>query len=742
MTDMQSTVITGDFAGLQATEQPFYIPATSGASRPRRSLKHNDTFAVFDSHGDIGATAGGPDGLFDFDTRFLSHLELLINGTQPLLLGSTVRDDNLHLYVDLTNPDIFFENAIVLPKDTVHISRILYLRKGVLRERISVQNHGNTNIAINLSVAFDADFADIFEVRGIRRAHRGKSAKRVVGTNDVIMTYDGLDGLKRETSLCFEPTPDRLSPSIATYTLTLKPGGRSSIFIAASCRGLAKSTMPFFTGLRGAYRERKDVTDKVASIETSNSTLNETLCRSMSDFYMLVSETEQGSYPSAGIPWYSTTFGRDGLIAAMQMLWLDPSIAKGVLRRLAHFQATEVDPASDAQPGKILHEMRGGEMSALHEVPFGLYYGSVDATPLFVMLVGLYVERTGDTALAAELWPAVERAIGWMNGAGDCDGDGFVEYSRAKETGLSNQGWKDSHDAIFHADGRMAEGPIALVEVQAYVYAAKCQAANCAMLLGKAERAAELLAEAEALRQKFERAFWSDKLGSYVIALDGRKRQCVVRSSNAGHALFAGIASPDRAWQLAKQLLSSDFYSGWGIRTIARGESRYNPMSYHNGSIWPHDNALIAGGFANYGLKAEIVPVFDALARAATYMDQRRLPELYCGFQRKRGRGPTLYPVACAPQAWASGAPFMVLQAALGVEFDTSLCEVRLMNPVVPVGVGEIIVRGLQLCGDSVDFSVRRDGQAVSLRVLRRTGSLRVTLASQKPTMSKGAGRL
>ncbi len=721
-------------------EQPFYIAATGSASRPRRALKHNDTFAVFDSHGDIGAVSGGADGLFDFDTRFLSHLELLINGAQPLLLGSTVKDDNLHLYVDLTNPDQYFQNSLVLPKDTIHISRTIYLRDGALHERIVLENHSRSDVQLSLSIAYNCDFADIFEVRGMRRPHRGHARKRVVGSNDVVLSYEGLDGKLRETAICFEPAPSLLQPSIATYTIALRASSRQAVFITASCRGpRGQSTVPFFKGLRSGNRERTAAMRGVATVETSSSALNEVLRRSMSDFYMLVSETDQGAYPYAGIPWYSTTFGRDGLIAAMQMLWLDPNIAKGVLRRLAHHQADGEDPSRDAQPGKIVHEMRGGEMAALNEVPFGLYYGSVDATLLFVMLLGFYADRTDDLGLVAELWPNVERALGWMGGPGDVDGDGFIEYYRARETGLSNQGWKDAYDAVFHADGRLAEGPIALVEIQAYAYAAKQQAAKCAMRLGKLDRAEALLGEAEALRVKFEKAFWSPDMRTYVLALDGMKKPCAVRASNAGHALFAGIASPQRARQVATTLLSSDFNSGWGIRTVANGESRYNPMSYHNGSVWPHDNALFAAGLARYGLKADIEPIFEGLCRAAGYMDHRRLPELFCGFRRKRGRGPTLYPVACSPQAWATGAPFMMLQAMLGLEFDPANSEIRLRNPFVPAFVGEITIAGLRLGNASVDFSVRRDGSAVSLRVLRSDGPIRVTVASDAGDLGRSA---
>jgi glycogen debranching enzyme len=360
-------------------------------------------------------------------------------------------------------------------------------------------------------------------------------------------------------------------------------------------------------------------------------------------------------------------------------------------------------------------------------VPFGLYYDTVDATPLFVMLAGLYAERTGDNATIAELWPAIEAALGWIDGPGDPDGDGFIEYYRATEEGLANQGWKDSQDAIFHADGRLAEGPIALAEVQGYVYYAKLLAARCAERLGRMHDARRLKAEADLLADRFDANFWCPELGTYALALDGKKEPCRVRSSNAGQVLFTGIAKPERALEVGKGMLRPQFFSGWGIRTIANTEARYNPMSYHNGSVWPHDNALIAMGLSKYGLKDELDLVFQGLFDAASSLDLRRLPELICGFPRRSGRAPTLFPVAGSPQAMASATPFALLEASLGIEFDCAANEIRLRNPRLPSFLNEVVLRNLQLKAASVDLKVRRKASEVIVDVLGTQGQVHVT---------------
>ena len=726
--DVVTQIITARITE-HVAESPFYIPMTGPAARPRRSLKHDDTFIVLDSHGDIGASAGGPDGLFNADTRYLARLEMMLEDVQPLLLGSNMRDDNSALTVDLTNSDVYRDGRLTLQKDTLHIVRSIFLWRGTAYQRIGLQNHGDLAASFDLTLLFDNDFADLFEVRGERRPRRGIGSSKLLGPTDVVLEYCGLDEQTRITALHFDPRPTRLSVNTATYHFDLEPGHVTSLFVAVSCnKPIMHKPVPFFRGLLAHRREMRNSTAGAASIETSNNIFNEVLCQAMADLNMLMTETPQGRYPYAGIPWYSTTFGRDGLITALQMLWVDPRIAKGVLKRLALFQAKAVDPLSDAAPGKILHEMRGGEMAALREVPFAQYYGSVDSTPLFVLLAGLYLERTGDVETLRELWPAVEAGLQWIDGPGDPDRDGFIEYQRATDEGLRNQGWKDSFDAIFHADGTLAEGNIALAEVQGYVFAGKQLAAQAARRLGFADKALRLDAEAERLRERFEAAFWCEELGTYALALDGAKQPCKVRTSNAGQILFSGMVREDRARRIAADLMSQKFFSGWGIRTVAAGEARYNPMSYHDGSIWPHDNALIALGFARYGLKHSVAHLFKGLFDAASYMELRRLPELFCGFRRERRRGPVLYPVACAPQAWASATPFTLLEAALGLEFDTARGEIRLRDPRLPEFLNDVVLRDLRLGASSVDLRLRRHGDEVSLEVLRTRGQIQVSI--------------
>jgi len=696
--------------------------------RRLRSLKDGDAFAVFDEYGDIGVIGRGPEGLYFNDTRFLSWFDFRFEGQRPLLLSSVIQDDNAALSITLANPDVHADGVISLPRDTIAIERTKFLWRAVCYERIGFRNYADSTTHFRIEIGFGADFHDLFEVRGTSRERRG-TCTSVVANDRVQYYYKGLDDLKRKTEMVFWPPPPRLEANRATFNFALAPNARKSLFVWVLCEDRNKPECDSFGhAFRARRRAIREKATGIATIESSNELFNEVCRRATADLYMLMTRIRYGIYPYAGIPWYSTVFGRDGIITAMLLLWLDPSVAKGVLGFLAETQAKTFDSASDAQPGKILHEARKGEMALLGEVPFKLYYGTVDATPLFVMLAGMYFDRTGDITTIAAIWPNIKAALAWIDTFGDLDGDGFVEYERQNESGLINQGWKDSYDSIFHADGELASGPIALCEVQGYVYAAKMHAARLAPFMGELDLEAKLRREAAGLQLKFEAAFWCEDLGTFALALDGNKKPCRVRTSNAGHALFTGIASPIRAARVAETLLSPDSFSGWGIRTVANGEARFNPISYHNGSIWPHDNAMIALGFARYGFVSQAARVFSAMFEAAGYQELRRLPELFCGFIRKPHRGPVAYPVACAPQAWASAAPFAFLGACLGMELQYETNSMSFRDPVMPSFLDYVILRHLRLGSSQIDIRFDRHGSDVTLNLLLRRGDAKILL--------------
>jgi glycogen debranching enzyme len=465
-----------------------------------------------------------------------------------------------------------------------------------------------------------------------------------------------------------------------------------------------------------------------SGLTSSNEQFNNWINRSRSDLITMVTLTENGPYPYAGVPWYSTPFGRDGIITAMECLWISPEVSLGVLNYLAATQATQENDFQDAQPGKILHETRGGEMAALGEIPFKQYYGTVDATPLFISLAGAYYERTADLEAIRQIWPNIVAALRWIDDYGDVDGDGFVEYATKSSKGLVNQGWKDSYDSISHEDGTLAEGPIALCEVQGYVYDAKVRASELAQALDYQEMAGRLLQEAATLKAQFSQAFWLEDKATFALALDGHKRPCRVRTSNAGHCLFSGIANQDQAEKLAETLLSEALFSGWGIRTLATDEVRYNPMSYHNGTVWPHDNAVIGQGLARYGRREEAIKVLTGLYDTTFFLDLQRLPELFCGFNRRKGEGPTAYPVACSPQAWAVASVFMLIQACLGLHINAHTNTITFFRPALPPFLDEVIIRNLRVRNETVALQISRKDGEVTIQPLTRERQMRIEL--------------
>jgi glycogen debranching enzyme len=712
------------------TDQCPIVASSSLTDDRIEVLKQGDTFGLFDRYGDIHSLRTGSQGLYHEGTRFLSRFELTINGERPLLLSSTVKEDNVLLNVDLTNPDMTHEGRVKVAHGALHLSRARFLWQGRCFERLRVHNYSLLPVPVQLSFSVDGDFADLFEVRGKVRTRRGRRLEAVTSKDGMSLGYEGLDRVDRWVTVRCAPAPTAVHPGEIRFD-TLLPAGEVvqwDLTISCDVDRRIRCDLSYEHALVEVERALHSARADDCLIVTSNEQFNVWLNRSLADLHMMVSDTPDGLYPYAGVPWFSTPFGRDGLITAFEFLWVNPSIARGVLAYLAATQAREVLPEQDAEIGKILHETRKGEMAALNEIPFGCYYGSIDATPLFIMLAGAYYERTGDQAFITQIWPNIELALQWIDRAGDLDGDGFVEYSRRSKDGLIHQGWKDSQDAVFHADGSSAEGPIALCEVQGYVFAAKRRAARLALVLGHTKQARRLLKEADTLRTQFERSFWCHDLSSYALALDGFKQPCRVRASNAGHCLWTGIAEQKHGLRTAKTLVGEEFFSGWGVRTVAATEARFNPMAYHNGSVWPHDNALIAAGMASYGFKQGAVKILGGLFDASLFLELHRLPELWCGFPRRPGEGPTLYPVACSPQTWSSVALFLLLQSCLGLRIEAPRARLSFSQPVLPPFLEHIEIKNLRIGDAAVDLSLERHAKDVGINILRREGRVEIVV--------------
>jgi glycogen debranching enzyme len=696
------------------------------------AVKEGDTFLYSDLEGNLDHGGDFGLGLYTKDTRFLSLFRMTVNGRDPVLLSSSSERGYMS-HVDLTNPDLYEGEALAIPQQTLNIRRIRTI-SGRLFERIRVKNYNAFAVTLNLEFRFAADFADIFEVRGMAPGPARPLRPPRVRDDVIEFVHDGRDDVVRTTRVEFGTAPDRIAAdgaeASAVFRMQLGPYQTKLVGLSIDpvIEDAPSSSVDFDHAVHRLRRSYEEWERESTQIVTDNELFNQLLARSRRDLRALYTDTEGGAILAAGIPWYVTVFGRDSLIASHQLLMVNTRPAREALELLAAKQGTRVDDWRDEQPGKILHEIRQGELARAGLVPHSPYFGSVDATPWFLILFGMHFRWTGDLGFAEKLLPAAEAALEWIDRDGDLDGDGFVEYLTRSPSGIRNQGWKDSHDAVVHADGRLAEPPIALAEVQAYVYLAKLRMADVYQALKRPEDARRLRDQADELQRRYNEAFWIEEEQFFAEALDADKRQVATVTSNPGHGLYCGIVDEDKAIPLAKRLLSPDMFSGWGIRTMSKAAAAYNPMSYHNGSVWPHDNALIAAGLKRYGFARSTNRVATALFDAAVQADYLRLPELFCGFTRRTPNRPVSYPIACSPQAWAAGSPYLMLQALLGISARAHENLLTVNLPHLPTWLNAVEVRNLAVGDSRISVLFRREGEITSFSLLSREGDVRVVM--------------
>ncbi|CAG9297806.1 amylo-alpha-1,6-glucosidase [Celerinatantimonas diazotrophica] len=668
-------------------------------------LKAQDAFLVTNRLGDI---TGAADGLFIDDTRMLSCFRMRLSDTYPKLLSAGVDQENIYLTSHLTNPSQWVDlTGRHVDQGAVYLERRYLLLNSRLYVRLQINNFCTHTLRLAISFDFAADFKDMFEIRGQTRKVRGQALPTQTGPNAVHLHYLGLDEIQRTTVISFSENPHELTPDHAQFSIELAGKSDWEMFceIGAQCEYPTKERFEHMSRL--ARNEMQGKLSRGAQIVCDGRLVQSWLDKARADLALLTSDLDTGPYPYAGIPWFSTPFGRDAIITALQTMWLNPNLARGVLNYLAQHQALETSDFHDSQPGKILHETRRGEMAQTREIPFIRYYGGVDTTPLFIVLAGEYYTRTADQAFITHIWPQLKAATHWIDQRISHNSLGLLDYQRGEQTGLANQGWKDSFDSISHADASLAEGPIALVEVQGYVFKAYKELAKLAEVLGDQSLNHHCQQKAEHIRHAVESYFWLPQLKSYALALDGQHRPCQVVASNMGHLLYCGLPNQERAKSVIQQLMQADMHSGWGIRTLSKSAARFNPMSYHNGSVWPHDVALCSAGMARFGEQQATNILWQEMFEAALYF-QMRLPELFCGFSRTTGESPVAYPVACQPQSWASGAAFMLLQACLGLEIDAPHRLIRVNQPTLPESINTLQINQLIVQNKSIGLRFTR----------------------------------
>ncbi len=685
------------------------------------TLVDGKTFLATRTSGDIAPPRAPDVGFFHDDTRFLSFMEMRVGGLRTVLLSSSTEKTFLS-QIELTTSNIHLRDSLDLPENTIHVRREQMLENDVLYERIAFENFNLNRVEVKVEIEYAADFVDVFQVRGMAREEPGQYFQPVVKERSIGFYYRGRDNVMRSTVVEMDPAPMEITDQIARWDLSLEPLQQVefSIRVVPVVEGKKRQTSAddFVANLKRRRETYERWEGQTTHFASSNDVFDTVLGTAVSDFHALRIPDDDQHVIAAGIPWFATMFGRDSIIAAYQSLSMDPTLAVETLRVLARYQGKEYNDWQDEEPGKILHEYRHGEMTRAGEMPFGPYYGSIDATPLFLILLSETWNWTADEDLVNELLPAAYAALDWIDKYGDLDGDGFVEYLRRSKRGLANQGWKDSWDANIHRDGTIARPPVALSEVQGYVFDAKYRMASLLRHFGDGDRADRLRKDANDLAKRFEKAFWMPQRGYYAMALDADKKPLEVISSNPGHLLFTRIIGREKARAVVNRLMRPDMFSGWGWRTLSSEEQVFNPLSYHRGSVWPHDNSLVAHGMALNEYRAPVLRAFTTLFQAALTFRDYRLPELFCGVQRREHDVPVHYPVSCSPQAWASGAMFLILSSLLGIRPSAPKKELNIINPVLPDWLDHLHIRNLRIGKSRVGLDFSRRGERTFCNVV------------------------
>ncbi|MGV2828684.1 amylo-alpha-1,6-glucosidase [Myxosarcina sp. GI1(2024)] len=709
---------------------------------PTLTLKDDDIFLVTDTLGNIPGCLPDEEsstlGLFCRDTRFLSRLELQIEGRLPILLSSNARR-GFALSALCANP--YLEEKGI-GAETIGIEREIAINGGLFEE-LTITNYRTSSVSFELSLSFDADFADLFEVRGRERKERGqilhlvtendetKQLEPLEALEEMVIAYQGLDGAVMESRIQFsERQPDYSKGHTAVWQLELEPhqtirlGYRIQMFTDHRSISKVGTPMTLVQAKAAESMELEQWQQRVTNIRSDSNTFNRLIERAERDIYLLRQSFEDKKALSAGIPWFSTLFGRDSLIAAWQTLILDPQIAKNTLTILAQYQGKTHDDWREEEPGKILHELRLGEMARCGEIPHTPYYGTVDATPLWLILYAEYYGWTGDRDTIEQLWEAALAAMAWIDH--NCKKTGYLSYQRVSPGGLVNQGWKDSGDCIVNREGKLATGAITLCEVQGYVYGAKMRLSGIAKLMQRTDLAERWYRDAQELKSRFNKDFWLSDLDYCALALDGAGKPIDSITSNPGHCLAMNILQPEKATSVAERLRAPDMFSGWGIRTLSSSSPAYNPMGYHVGSVWPHDNSIIALGLRSLGLIEQTLEVTTGIFDMTLQQAYQRPPELFCGYERTPENTPVRYPVACSPQAWATGSLFQLLQVAINIVPDAATNGVRVIHPVLPESLDSLWLHNLRVGSTVLDLQFERSGGTTACRVAKKRGNLKV----------------